>query len=159
MTISTLAKQRAFERYSVRFSKKRWKSFERTLRNPKFAIRLTGERLVCYFEKQWFFMVCMANGVVLTFLSPEDASDKDKQILRQDERYRRINVDTFRVLLRVSLSILDISSVESSVDLPTTLTEEELPPEVLKTAEKWMKKECKQGQIRAMRNISTSRQE
>ena len=138
MKISTHAKERAFERYDVRFTKKRWESFERTLRNPKYAIRLQGDRLACYFERRWFLLICQ-NGVVLTFLSPGDANDEDKQLLRHDERYRRINDDTFRVLDQNSISNMnmrDVYSTECSVDLPP---EEELSHDVLASAEKLMK--------------------
>ncbi len=150
MTVSAHAKERAFERYGVRFSKKRWESFERTVRNPKFAIRLQGERLACYFEKQWFLVICKENGAVLTFLNPEDASEEERQFLRNDERYLRSNNDTFRVLERNSASSMGIGDIrpterskERPVGLPSTLAENELPPEVLESAEKLMKKLCK----------------
>lgn len=137
MTISSHAKQRAFERYGIRFTKKRGKSFERT-------IRLPGNRLACYFEKRWFFMICKKNGVVLTFLSLENVSNEDKQILRQDERYRRTAGDdafgAFKRVTNLSLEMLDVSPAGSSVNLPTALSVEELSPEVLEAAEKLMKK-------------------
>ena len=146
MTISTHAKERAFERYGVRFSKKKWKLFERTIRNEKQAIQLPGDRLACYFEKQWFLVIYKGNGTVLTFLSLEDASDEDKQVLRHDEQYRRINIDAFRVLERNSTTsedLRDVGPVERSVDLPTMLTEDELPKEVLESAKKLMERLCK----------------
>ncbi len=146
MTISIHAKERAFERYGVRFSKKRWESFERTIRNKKYAIRLHGERLACYFEKRWFLIICRENGAVLTFLSLKDANDEDRQLLKGDERYIQINDDTFSVLERnstLSVKTQDIRLVDRSVDLPSTmLPGDELPQGVLETAENLMKKLC-----------------
>ncbi len=148
MTISTHAKERAFERYGVRFSSRRWESFERTIDNPKFAIRLQGERLACYFEKQWFLVIRKENGAVLTFLAPEDLSDEERRLLRHDERYLRANRDTFRALERNSTSGPEPRTVcpaKRPIGLPTTLTEKELPPEMLDSAENLMNKLCKRS--------------
>ena len=145
MKISTHAKERAFERYGIRFSKKRRESFMRTLRNPQCAIRLHGGRLACYFEKQWFLLICKNNEVVLTFLSLEDADDEDRQLLKHDERYHRINDDAFHVLEPHSISIAimpDVCLPERSVGLPPMPTEEELPNDVLESAVKLMNKLC-----------------
>ena len=138
MTISTHAKERAFERYGVRFSKKRWELFGRTLQNPKYAVRLPGDRLACYFEKRWFLLICQ-NDTVLTFLSLEDATDEDRQLLQHDERYCRINDDTFRVLGRNSIPNAIIYPVERSVDLPPV---QKLPSDVLESAVKLMNELC-----------------
>ena len=145
MKISTHAKERALERYGIRFSKKRCKSFGRTLRNPKWTIRLRGDRLACYFENRWLLLICKENSVVLTFLSPEDATDEDRQLLIRDEQYHRINDDVFRVLKRHSISnvtIPDIAQPEYTIDVPPMLPEEELPSDVLESAVKLMKDLC-----------------
>ena len=145
MTISIHAKERAFERYEVQFSKKKWKSFEQTTRSQKFAIRLHGERLACYFEKQWYLVICKKDGTVLTFLALENISDTDKCVLRNDEQYQRINDDTFRVLGRNS-SLNELPRTlplpERPVELPAKLTETELPREILEPAVRIMKKLC-----------------
>ena len=144
MKISTHAKERAFERYGIRFSKKRWELFGRTLRNPKYTVCLQGDRLACYFEHQWFLLIGKKDAV-LTFLSLEDANDDDRQLLRGDERYRRINDDAFQVLGQNSIpSVMmqDVCPTERSVALPPVLTEEELPSDVLESAEKLMKELC-----------------
>ncbi|MGL6194147.1 MAG: hypothetical protein ACRC2T_04925 [Thermoguttaceae bacterium] len=143
--ISLHAKIRAFERYGISFSKKRWEAFELAISNPKYSIRLQDERLACYFERQWFLLICNGNGVVLTFLSPEDITDVDKQTLRNDERYRRINNDTFRVLERtcvINTETQEIRPKKRSTHLPRTLPEDELPRSVLESAEIIMRKLC-----------------
>ena len=145
MTISIHAKERAFERYEIQFSKRKWKLFEQTTRNPKFAIRLHGERLACYFEKQWFLVICKRDGTVLTFLALENISDIDKHVLKSNEQYQRINDDTFRVLGRNHDSSefpRALPLPERSVELPAILTENELPQELLEPATKIMKKLC-----------------
>jgi len=140
MKISTHAKERAFERYGTRFSKKRWESFRRTVKNPKYTIRLQGDRLACYFEKQWYLLICIS-GTILTFLSPEDANDDDRQLLRHDKRYQRINDDAFRALEQNSISNIKMPT-ERLVALPSALGEDTLPSDILESAETLMKELC-----------------
>ena len=140
MKISTHARERVFERYGTRFSKKRWESFRRTVRNPKYTIRLQSDRLACYFEKQWYLLICI-NDTILTFLLPEDANDEDRQLLRLDERYRRINDDVFRALERNSISSVKIPT-ERLLALPPVQGEDTLPSDILESAETLLKKLC-----------------
>ena len=95
--------------------------------------------MACYFEKRWFLLIFKDNSAILTFLSLGDATDEDRQLLKHDERYCRINDDAFRVFGRDSISNAIIYPTESSVDLPP---EEELPSDVHESAVKLMKKLC-----------------
>ena len=131
------AKERAYERYGVVFSKRQWREFGRTLNHPKYAIRLPGERLACYFLKNWYLLVCEKNGTVMTFLAREDITEEDKLILGNDERYRQINDDAFHVWS--SQSTVAMPSRENAVELPD---EEELPLAVSQSAENLLNRFC-----------------
>jgi hypothetical protein len=99
--VSSHAKQRAFERYGVRFSDKKWKAFSDTLQKGKKAVQLrsddSGVRFACYFLGSWYYVGCSTSGAVLTFLPPNALSDEDKYLLKNDERYQQINDDQFHV--------------------------------------------------------------
>ena len=83
--------------------------------------------------------------MILTFLSLEDDDEADRQLLKHDERYHRINDDAFHVLEQHSISnaiMPDVCPPERTVDLPPVPTEEELPNDVRESAVKLMSKLC-----------------
>ena len=136
------AKERACERYCVVFSKKQWSEFGRTLDNPKYAVRLPGERLACYFLKNWYLLIREENGTVMTFLVRENITEEDKLVLENDERYRQINDDAFHVWS--SQSNTTMPSRKNAVELPD---DEELPSDVLQSAENLLNKFCDKEKI------------
>ena len=103
-SITEHAKDRIEKRYSAEFNKKQCKSLERMLQKRKNMIMLTGNRVACYFLGQWYLFIWMIDDrnynsfVMPTVLKLEDASDADKQILKNDNLYRRIKDDAFHVL-------------------------------------------------------------
>ncbi|MGL4941831.1 MAG: hypothetical protein ACRC46_01410 [Thermoguttaceae bacterium] len=97
MPVSQHAKERACQRYGVVFSQRQWLAFTKALRNSRLTVRLRDNRWACYFERCWYLVVRTDDGVLLTFLPREDATDDDKAILQHAENYCRINVDAFKV--------------------------------------------------------------
>lgn len=88
--VSPHAKQRAWERYGVKFSPKKWCDFCTTIQRGKYSFRLTKTtpgyaRFVCYFQQTWFLVGCSTsgrNGVITTFLPIDSLTDADKTLLR-----------------------------------------------------------------------------
>jgi len=105
-TVSPHAKQRAWERYGIIFSPKKWTEFCETLQKGKRSIRLeTGEsgscRFACYFQETWFLVGCSIHGdggTVSTFLPADALADGDKIILQSDDRYRRFGNDEWNIM-------------------------------------------------------------
>ena len=152
------ALERACERYGICLTKKQQLAFGRMLSNPKYTIRLTRNRLACYFEGKWYLLACavptysepsstMPLYTVQTFLRPEDATEEDKQILRHNERYLKINNDAFHVL-PVSHKMTESSpQVKRMVELPAdVLTGDELPHDEIQSAESILKTLCDKKQ-------------
>ena len=147
------ALERIFERYGVRLTGKQQQAFGRTLANPKHTIPLTRNRLACYFQGRWYLLACtgptsaeplrsMPSYTVQTFLRLEDANDDDKQILRHDERYLKINNDAFHVLSASHLKLTDPPPrTKKTVELPD-LTENELPRDEIQSAESMLNTFC-----------------
>jgi len=143
--------ERVCERYGVLFSKKQQLAFGRTLSNPKYTIRLTRNRMACYFEGKWYLLACtalpthtMPSYTVQTFLRLEDATEDDKQILQYNERYLKINNDAFHVLpVSQSRTTEPPPQVKRTVELPATvLTGDELPHDEIQSAERILKSLC-----------------
>jgi hypothetical protein len=111
------------------------------LDNPKFTIRLPGDRLVCYFLRNWYLLVRANDGTVTTFLALESATDEDKQILQNDERYRHINDDAFHVLLNPQLMSHELALLpkEKIVTLPDDVV---LSDDVSQSAERFLNRFC-----------------
>jgi hypothetical protein len=133
LNVSSHAKERAFERYEIYFTRKKLKEFYQTIQNPKKTIKLDGNRLVCYFLNQWFLFTC-DNGTVSTFLPREALTDNEKIILKNDSRYRQINNDAFHIL-ESNLESRRTSTLVKPLDLPEEVTDDELPPDVLSAEE------------------------
>ena len=147
------ALQRVCERYGVRLTKKQQLAFGRILSSPKHTIPLTRNRVACYFEGKWYLLACNVpirmmptrterpctmlpcKVTVQTFLRLEDATDDDKQILRHDKRYLKINNDAFHVL---SVPLKSIEPLpprnKKTVELPD-LTDDELPNDEIQSAD------------------------
>lgn len=89
MTISVHARERAFLRYGIILSKRRWKAFSRAVADQRKTIRLSGDRRACRFEGNWYLLVCGRDDSVLTFLPWENLTEQEKILLDGDERYRR----------------------------------------------------------------------
>jgi len=132
------AKERACKHYGVVFSKKQWSEFGRTLNNPKYAIRLPGERLACYFLKNWYLLIREENGTVMTFLARESITEEDKLVLENNECYRQINDDAFHVWSNVP-SMVAMPSRKKSVELPD---KEKLSSDASQSAECLLNKIC-----------------
>ena len=98
-TVSPHAKQRAWERYGVQFSPRKWTDFCRIMQKAKNLIQLEksgseGCRFACCFQGQWFFIGCSLHGGrgrVSTFLPADALTDTDKIILASDDRYEPIS--------------------------------------------------------------------
>jgi hypothetical protein len=135
------AKDRANERYGIVFSRKQWQEFARILENPKFTVRLPGDRLACYFLKNWYLLVRAKDGTVTTFLAREAATDEDKLILGNDDCYRRINDDAFHVLLNPHLTTLETIPPlkENAVALPGDVA---LSSDVSQSVEMFLNRFC-----------------
>jgi len=105
-TVSPHAKQRAWERYGVRFSPRKWVEFCRIMQKEKNLIHLEnhgseGCRFACCFHGQWFFIGCRlygGHGMVSTFLPAEALTDTDKIILASDNRYKPIGDVSWNVM-------------------------------------------------------------
>ena len=147
------ALERVCERYGVRLTGKQQQAFGRTLANPKHTIPLTRNRLACYFQGRWYLLVCIGpisaepsrskpSCTVQTFLRLEDANDDDKQILRHDERYLKINNDAFHVLPVRLKSTEPPPQTKRTVELPD-LTDDELPRAEIQSAERMLNTFCK----------------
>ena len=132
------AKERACERYGIVFTKKQWSEFGRTLDNPKYAVRLSAERLACYFLKNWYLLIREENGTVMTFLARENITEEDKLVLSNDERYRQINDDAFHVWSNMQ-SMVAMPSRKKSVELPD---KEKLSSDASQSAECLLNKIC-----------------
>lgn len=93
-------------------------------------IPLGSGRLVCFFAGTWFLLGCGANGTVRTFLPREDIFENEKQLLRTNVLYRRINIDSFHVWSRP----MEKSNPQTPpVPLPSDV---ELSPDVIAAANK-----------------------
>jgi len=150
------ALERVCERYGIRLSGKQQQAFGRTLANPKHTIPLTRNRLACYFQGKWYLLACTGptsvepsrptpTYTVQTFLRLEDASDDDKQILRHDARYLKINNDAFHVLSASHLKSTELPPrTKMTVELPD-LTENELPQEEIQSAENMLNIFCNEA--------------
>jgi len=105
-TVSTHAKQRAWERYGIMFSPQKWLDFCDTLQKQKNSIRLGNDgsgscRFACYFENKWFLVGCSItgmSGIVSTFLPADALTDTDKIILQADDRYHRFGNDAWNIM-------------------------------------------------------------
>ena len=105
-TVSTHAKQRAWERYGIIFSPQKWMDFCNTLQKQKLSIRLGNDgagscRFACYFERRWFLVGCSVtgmSGIVSTFLPADALTDTDKIILQADDRYHRFGNDAWNIM-------------------------------------------------------------
>lgn len=134
------AKERAFERYGIMLTPPKWEAFARTIRNVKYSIPLNNERVACFFDGNWYLLACK-NDTVLTFLSPEDATDDDKHRLNHDKRYPQTGVDVFRVN-ESSTNRMAILPLEPPASIPDV----ELPQDVLDAAAKLMSRLCDRPQ-------------
>lgn len=95
------AKEQAMRRYDVRFSKKREKKFCEQM-GGRNTVQLSKERCIVYFGKRWYLVVQKTNGTVPTFLPPNDLTSEEKERLKNDKTYRRINDDQFQVGIAVT---------------------------------------------------------
>ena len=145
------ALERVYERYGVRLTGKQQQAFGRTLSNPKHTIPLTRNRLACYFQGRWYLLACtgptsdkpsqtMPSYTVQTFLRLEDANEDDKQILRLDARYLKINNDAFHVLSALHKPA-EPPRTKRTVELPD-LSENELPQDEIRSAESMLNTFC-----------------
>lgn len=150
------ALERVCERYGIRLTKRQQQAFAQRLRNPKFTIRLTKNRLACYFEGRWYLLAVSVyrmptstkfsdtepSYTVQTFLRLEDANDDDKLILRHNERYIKINNDAFRVLPGSRSNPVEPPNQDRiHVELPD-LTEDDLPQEEIQAVDSVLKSIC-----------------
>jgi len=153
------ALERVCERYGIRLTKRQQQAFGRTLSNPKFTIPLTRNRVACYFGGRWYLLACnapiralpphiMTSYTVQTFLRLEDASDDDKRILRNDERYLKTNNDAFHVLSASHLKSTEPLPPRNkiTVELPDDLTDDELPRDEIQSAESMLNTYCDEKQ-------------
>ena len=158
------ALDRVCERCGIRLTKKQQQAFGRMLSNPKHTIPLTRNRLACYFEGKWYLLACnapirtmptctelpnviqsrtMPRYTVQTFLRLEDASDDDKQILRHDKRYLKINNDAFHVLSASHGKLTEPLPPRNkrTVELPD-VADDELPSDEIQSAEGMLNALC-----------------
>ena len=132
-TISSHAKQRAWERYDVMFSPQKWVDFCNTMQKGKYSICLGSDgsgsrRFACYFQKRWFLVGCSMHGrvgIISTFLPADALTETDKTILQSDDRYSRIADDTWNIM---SQRLLDETGVAKRANRPAMhISQEELP--------------------------------
>ena len=146
------ALERVCERYGVRLTGKQQQAFGRTLTNPKHTIPLTRNRLACYFQGRWYLLACTGptsaepsrpspSYTVQTFLRLEDAGDDDKQILRHDARYLKIDNDAFHVLSAHLKSTEPPPRTKRTVELPVS-TGDELSQDEIQSAESMLNTFC-----------------
>ena len=83
----------------------------------------------------------MPRYTVQTFLRLEDASDDDKQILRHDKRYLKINNDAFHVLSAFPKTTAPPPRVKMTVELPD-VADDELPCDEIQSAERVLDTYC-----------------
>lgn len=144
--LSRHAKEQAFQRYGILFTRRMYKDFLRAMRNPKRSIRLDNNRLACYFGGSWYLLVYV-NGQVLTFLPPESLSANDKHRLRYDERYRRTGNDVFQVGAgKFDPPTAITESPELPAGLPDSIPDVELPQDILDAAAKLLPRLCDRPQ-------------
>lgn len=93
-------KERAAERYDVRFTRKQEQKFYEQL-GGRNTIALPRHRCAVYFRRQWYLAVMAHCGTITTFLPLDALSAADKDRLRNDENYCRINDDQFNVGIAV----------------------------------------------------------
>lgn len=157
------ALERICERYDICLTKRQQQAFAQRLRNPKFTIRLTKNRLACYFENQWYLLAVSTykmpsntkssyaepSFTVQTFLRLEDANDDDKLILRHNERYIKINNDAFRVLPGSQRNFFELPNQDRvQVGLPDLTDEDDLPQEEFQAANRILKSICDEDEVR-----------
>jgi len=139
-------------RYGVELTGMQWFYFGQALRSSNMTIRLSGTKQgchfrACYFMGHWYLLVCTSDGIVKTAYPCADITEEDKQILRQDARYRRINNDEFRVW--GTSPPIDIEPIkrsrEKNVELPKEA--DELPEDVFQFAESFLNRFCDVKQI------------
>ena len=141
------ALERIAERYDVRLTKKQQLAFGKILSNPRFTVRLTNNRLACYFERKWYLLVCSQSPhpqssiiAIQTFLRLEDANEDDKLVLRHSDRYIKINDDAFGVLSMSERKSID-RPCKKLIEL-SELTDSELPHDQIKSADRILKSIC-----------------
>jgi hypothetical protein len=134
-SVSLHAKVRAYERYGIKFSQRKWADFCSTMRKEKFSIRLENDasgncRFACYFQGKWFLVGCSLHGntgIIATFLPPDSLTDSDRSILRFDDRYERIGNDCW-YLMNQSFHVEAVARKRRVLpDIP--ILPEELPPD------------------------------
>jgi len=148
------ALERICERYGIRLTRKQQLAFGQALCNPKYTIPLTRNRLACYFQGKWYLLACtkpphtMSSRTmpymvtVQTFLRLEDANDDDKQILRHDKWYLKINNDAFHVLSALCpKTTAPLPQASKTVELPD-LTDDELPSDMIQSAKDMLNAYC-----------------
>ena len=148
------ALERIAERYDVRLTKKQQLAFGKIFSNPRFTIKLTNNRLACYFERKWYLLAVSTYKmptnmestrteslfIVQTSLRLEDANEDDKLVLRHSEQYRQINNDSFRVMSQSK--ILEPPHREKIVVEFPKPDEEDLAHDVIQSADRILKSIC-----------------
>ncbi|MDR0871385.1 MAG: hypothetical protein LBN39_11395 [Planctomycetaceae bacterium] len=129
-TLPVHPKERAAERFGVKFTKKREKRFYKQLEGRNTII-LTKYRRAVYFERNWYLITLTANGTVTTFLPLEAITEPQREVLRNDVNYRRINDDQFHTGFAESpVQPAVLPKQKRKVPLPPPVSDEELEAEL-----------------------------
>ena len=141
------ALDRLAERYCIHLTKRQQLAFARTLLNPKFAISLSDNRKACYFERQWYLVVCRQSScpqstviVIQTFLPLDNANDDDKKLLCHNDQYIKVNDDVFGVLSIPQPKPIELPH-KKLVEL-SSLTDDEVPHDQIHSADLMLRRYC-----------------